>query len=298
MPASAYDLQAAMNQLTGFAPAKINLTLRVCGRRADGFHEIESLIARLSLCDELTVCARPDEQITLHCNDPTIPADEQNLVVRAATALRQTTGCRRGAHIILRKQIPVGSGLGGGSSDAATTLLLLNRLWSCGLSSPQLAEMGASIGSDVPLFFSTPLCIVRGRGDRVEPLDRTLGAEVLLLVPPIRLPTAAVYRAWDRLGPTPGRPAVENVIEHLAHPDRLATMLFNDLEEAAGIVRPELAHLAAELRRACGCPLHMTGSGSAFFCLGSAAASDLRTVAQIVRSICPQVHTIFAKITA
>jgi len=285
-----------MDELARSAPAKINLTLRVCSRRPDGFHDIESLTAKLTLLDELMVCARPGEDISLECDDPSIPADERNLAVRAALALRQATGCRRGAHIVLRKRIPAGSGLGGGSSDAATTLLLLNDLWNCGLSTVRLAEIGAGIGSDVRLFFSTPLCIVRGRGDQIEALPRRLAADVLLLLPPIHVPTAAVYSAWDRLGPTPGRPAVEKVIEHLDRPDRLSAVLFNDLEEAAGIVRPELAHLAAELRRVCGRPLHMTGSGSAFFCLQSLGKSDLEAVAQIVRSTHPEVQTILTSV--
>ncbi|MGD8451332.1 MAG: hypothetical protein PVJ57_05885 [Phycisphaerae bacterium] len=155
-----------MPPLTRSSPAKINLTLRVVGLRPDGFHEIESLVARVSLHDTITAHPAPDGRRTLSCDDPSLPTDRGNLALRAADELARATGSDFGVHLELAKRIPAGAGLGGGSSNAATTLALLNDLWSLGVA--DLARIGAALGSDVPLFFHSPLCILRGRGDQIE----------------------------------------------------------------------------------------------------------------------------------
>jgi len=123
----------SMNTLSAPSPAKINLTLRVVGKRADGFHEIESLVARVELCDTISVTRHEDGCFALDCDDPTLPGDGSNLVLRAARTLAEAAGVNRGADIVLRKRIPAGAGLGGGSSNAATTLMLLMRRggWDC-----------------------------------------------------------------------------------------------------------------------------------------------------------------------
>jgi 4-diphosphocytidyl-2-C-methyl-D-erythritol kinase len=252
--------------MTGKSPAKINLTLRVEGRRADGFHEIESLVARVGLCDTITVAPRDDDRLTLTCDHPSVPRDETNLAIRAARRLAETAGVRsRGADITLQKRIPAGAGLGGGSSNAATTLTLLNELWKTGLPPAELAQIGARIGSDVPLFFHTPLCIVRGRGERIEDLPRSLSGWAVLILPAIHSPTAEVYAAWDHLKAHPARPSLSEVLRHVHRPETLMPHLFNDLEEPAFASRPELAGLAERLSQAAGGPIRMTGSGSAFF---------------------------------
>ena len=163
-----------MDTLSREAPAKINLTLRVLSLRADGYHEIESLVAQIDLCDTVTVTPREDRRLLVDCSDRTIPCDSSNLALRAAHSLAEAHGVRRGALISLTKRIPSGAGLGGGSSNAAATLKLLNAQWRLGLSHPELAEIGAEIGSDVPLFCHGPLCAIRGRGERVEELRQQL----------------------------------------------------------------------------------------------------------------------------
>lgn len=255
-----------MNSLSQPAPAKINLTLRVLGRRPDGFHQLESLVARLELADTLTVGLRGDGRLTLACDHPDAPRDQANLVLQGAERLRAALGTPLpGADIVLHKRIPVGSGLGGGSSNAATALSLLNQLWQAGLSDEQLARLGAKVGSDVPLFFHTPLCIVRGRGERVTDTRRRLDAWVALVIPPIRCSTPKVYAAWDRLPTPPPRPAPAEVLEHLANADEMMKRCFNDLEPAAFAVCPDLGQLARRLTELASGPVRLTGSGSAFF---------------------------------
>lgn len=263
-------LTAAMSALTRQSPAKINLTLRVGARQPDGYHEIESLVARISLCDTVSVAPRSDRRATLECSEPGVPCDERNLALQAALRLADAVGVRRGVHISIHKRIPAGAGLGGGSSNAASVLLLLNQLWGLGLSNEELARIGARIGADVPLFLHRPVCVVRGRGERVEVVEQPLAARVLLFLPELHCATQAVYATWDRLGSQPQRPPLGDVLAKLHSPADLATRLFNDLEEPAFTVRPELRTLAEHLRKCCPEPVHLTGSGSALFCLSDA----------------------------
>ena len=197
------------------APAKLNLYLRVLGKRPDGYHEIETLFERIDLADELTIEPHPD-QLLLTCDAPELSCGEDNLILKAARLLQQVGGTHQGARLHLIKRIPIAAGLGGGSSDAAATLLGLNRLWGLGLTPSRLRELGASLGSDVPFFLAdAPWAIGRGRGEVCEPLDlprlqrSSLGANGepvepeplpgglslahVLVVPNIRLSTKDIY---------------------------------------------------------------------------------------------------------
>ncbi|MBU0640026.1 MAG: 4-(cytidine 5'-diphospho)-2-C-methyl-D-erythritol kinase [Planctomycetes bacterium] len=252
-------------ELMQASPAKINLTLRVCGLRADGYHEIESLVAQVGLCDTITVRVRDDDRCTLSCADPAIPTDERNLALRAALDLARRTGAERGAHITLTKRIPAGTGLGGGSSNAATTLRLLNDLWRLGLSLSELADIGATIGSDVPLFLRSPLAIVRGRGAEIVDLSDAPPAWCVLVLPEIHAATPDVYAAWDRQSSPAQRPELTAVLAALGSAADLMPLLFNDLEKPACSAIPELAAFARMLHACSDAPLCMTGSGSAFF---------------------------------
>jgi 4-diphosphocytidyl-2-C-methyl-D-erythritol kinase len=255
-----------MNRTSRRSPAKINLTLRVGPTRPDGFHEIESLVARVGLCDTVSATPRDDGQLSLACDDPRVPGDETNLALRAARRLHEATGVRdRGADIALEKRIPPGAGLGGGSSNAATVLMLLNDLWETGLPPAELAAIGAEIGSDVPLFFHSPLCIVRGRGELVEDVRRTLPGWVVLIMPKIHSVTRDVYAAWDQLKSRPRRPSPVEVLREAHSAAALMPHVFNDLEAAAFHVTPELAAVSEQLSLLADGPVRMTGSGSAFF---------------------------------
>ncbi len=255
-----------MRSLSRPSPAKINLTLRVGPTRSDGFHEIESLVARVGLCDTVRVTARDDRQLTLSCDDPSIPDDETNLALRAARRLAEAAGAgERGVDIALEKRIPAGSGLGGGSSNAATALMLLNELWETGLSSAELARISAQLGSDVPLFFHSPLCIARGRGELIEDVHKALPGWIVLVMPPVHSTTRDVYAAWDQLASHPQRPLPEEVSRKTTSAAALMPHLFNDLEAAAFQVNPMLSELSERLNGLAGGPVRMTGSGSAFF---------------------------------
>jgi 4-diphosphocytidyl-2-C-methyl-D-erythritol kinase len=180
-----------------FAPAKVNLSLRVLRRREDGFHEIESLLCPLSIFDTLNLTHREEGNgLEFTCDDSTLPTGDDNLVVRAARLFCESCGFEPRLHIHLAKRIPHGAGLGGGSSDAATTLIGLDRLFETELSREALSAMAADLGSDVPFFIYQSAAIIRGRGEHVEPVLFPHELPLLLLKPPFGVPTPWAYQHW------------------------------------------------------------------------------------------------------
>lgn len=178
------------------APAKLNLFLHVVGRRADGYHRLESLFRLISLSDAVTIDLRTDGVISREpCNAVTWP-EAEDLAIRAAKALQQVTGTRSGAHIAIRKRIPTGGGLGGGSSDAATVLLGLNRLWRTGLTRQQLMVVGLSLGADVPFFLFGQSAFVTGIGEQLQPVTIPHHSYVVIQ-PNASVPTSSVFAAAD-----------------------------------------------------------------------------------------------------
>ena len=257
-----------------FAPAKLNLYLRVLGKRPDGYHELETLFERIDLADELTFEAHPSD-LSLVCDEPSLPCTEDNLVLQAARLLRQAGATTHGARIRLAKRIPIGSGLGGGSSDAAATLLGLNRLWGLHCSRERLAELGAVLGSDVPFFLGdAPFAIGRGRGERCEGLTGPLPTLWhVLVVPPERLSTTAVYeglahsRASAKVRLTAPASSINIVVHALRNGSlgELASGVVNELAPEAIRRCPVIKELCACLR-ASGClTCAVTGSGSAVY---------------------------------
>jgi 4-diphosphocytidyl-2-C-methyl-D-erythritol kinase len=187
------------------APAKINLSLRVLGRRSDGFHEIETCIAPISLCDEIKIEQRAGKQdIAFRCDDPSVPKGEDNLVVRAAKVFFEETKITSGVSIELKKTIPHGAGLGGGSSDAASTLLALNELFETALPREALAKMAEMIGSDVPFFIFQCAAICKGRGELVSPARLCEQLSLLLLKSEFGVPTQWAYSRWRDSREIPG----------------------------------------------------------------------------------------------
>ena len=179
------------------APAKINRELRVGARRADGFHEIRSRFCTIDLADRLEV--GESERLEISCSGIPVPEGKDNLIARAAKELAAELGIEQPrARIRLEKRIPVGAGLGGGSADAAVTLLLLSRLWEAALPEEDLTRVAARIGSDVPFFLFGGEADVGGRGDRVSPREDSPPRDLLLLVPPFSIATADVYAAYSR----------------------------------------------------------------------------------------------------
>ena len=263
------------------APAKLNLFLRVLGKRPDGYHEIETLFERVDLADELAFEPHPST-ISLTCNDPALPVDETNLVLKAAQLLRSRHRVPAGAAIHLTKRIPMAAGLGGGSSDAAAALRGLAELWQLPLTRKDLEPLAAELGSDVPFFLaSSPFAVGRGRGERCEPLALDARLVHVLVVPRQRLSTREVYGGLSVRGEGLTAPAPSiNILEHALSNGSLSELacgLRNDLEPEAIRRCPIIATILSELRQT-GCPgVRMSGSGSAVFglCIDLAHAEEV-----------------------
>ena len=186
------------------APAKVNLTLRVSRRRDDSFHEIESLIAPISIHDTLDIERRETGGLAFTCGDPTIPANGTNLVVHAVELFCGSFGLQPHLRIHLQKEIPHGAGLGGGSSDAATTLIALNHLFRTELPPEELMKLAGELGSDIPFFFVQGAAWCRGRGEIVEPASLPSSLPILLVKPPFAVPTPWAYQQWHDSLEIPG----------------------------------------------------------------------------------------------
>ena len=187
------------------APAKINLSLKILAQRSDAFHEIETLIAPISLHDEIKIERRSSKRrIEFRCDDPSIPQGDDNVAVRAARAFFEKTKIESGVLIELKKKIPHGAGLGGGSSDAASTLMALNELFETKLPREALAKMAGDIGSDVPFFIFQSAAICKGRGELVSPVKLRKPLFILLLKPQFGVPTAWAYQRWRSAREIPG----------------------------------------------------------------------------------------------
>ena len=187
------------------APAKINLSLKILGRRNDGFHEIDTLIAPISLYDEIRIDkGRLGKGIEFRCDNPSVPQGGDNLAVRAAKAFFEAAKIDPAVSIELKKKIPHGAGLGGGSSDAASVLLALNKLFDVKLSREALAEMAAPIGSDVPFFIFQSAARCEGRGEIVTPVKLQRQFSILLLKPAFAVSTAWAYSRWQHSREVPG----------------------------------------------------------------------------------------------
>ncbi len=260
------------------APAKLNLTLRVGPLRADGYHPLDSIVAKVTLYDELLIERAPDGVLELVCPDPQAGPAEGNLALRAARALRQRGG-RGGARITLHKRIGVGAGLGGGSSDAARTLWALNQIWGLNLPPAELAALGASLGSDVPLFLGPPASRMRGRGEVLDPIDLP-AFDALLVTPPVHCATGPVYLAFD--AQNPGPLVAFDPARLTGHPvSQWDDRLVNDLYAPARQACPAVGDWADRLHERLGRPVHMTGSGSALFVLLADRQDGLALHAQL-----------------
>ena len=195
MTNSASRSAALSTSITVFAPAKINLVLRILDSRPDGYHNLWSLMQTVQLEDALELSLSDHHStITLRCDEPSLKTDASNLVYRAAAAVLEGAGRTVGLDIVLAKRIPMGAGLGGGSSDAAATIMGLNRLLNLGWSTEKMAHLGQTLGSDVPFFFSAPSAIVEGRGEKVVPVQITGSRWVMLVNPGFPIETKWAYQ--------------------------------------------------------------------------------------------------------
>jgi len=233
------------------APAKLNLFLHITARRTDGYHELQTLFQFLDYGDEIGLSVRQDGQLVLHTPLPSVK-NEDNLLLRAARLLQEKTACRLGADLWLDKRLPQGGGLGGGSSDAATVLHGLNRLWQLNWSSETLAELGLLLGADVPVFVQGKAALARGVGERLQPL---LLPEpwFVVAVPPVSVSTAAVFGDPDLRRDSP----VLDTEALLRLPFR------NDCEQTVAARYPEVRRALAHLNAFA--PFRMSGSGACLF---------------------------------
>lgn len=262
------------------APAKLNLFLHVVGRRADGYHLLQSAFTLIDLADTLRFRVREDGAIARANEVPGVAA-AQDLTVRAALLLQEASGTRLGADIELDKRIPIGGGLGGGSSDAATTLLALNALWKTGFEREALAEIGAGLGADVPFFVFGRNAWAEGIGDRLREL-RMAPRWYVVLVPPVQVPTRAAYAAPELTRDTEAL-KIEDFSAFAAGfaVDGASGFLHNDLEPVVIARFPEVCQHLEWLRKHAP-TARMTGSGSCVF-----AAFEDRGAAQRVIEAMP-----------
>jgi len=198
-----------------YAPAKVNLHLRVLGKRPDGYHEIETVFERIALFDKITLRSLKKNRIEISCDNPGVPKGKSNLAYRAAALLRDEFGITKGVGIRIVKRIPIAAGLGGGSSDAACILTGLNRFWRLGLSVGELSMLGKKLGADVPFFIgNASFAAGKGRGDEITPIRWRKKFFHLLITPPVKLLSGDIYRAYKKK-------------------KRARLFISNDLEEAA-----------------------------------------------------------------
>jgi 4-diphosphocytidyl-2-C-methyl-D-erythritol kinase len=240
------------------APAKVNLSLRITGKRPDGFHSLESLVVPVSLADEISIETAIGQGVRVHCDDPTVPQDDSNLAAVAARQFHSHTGIRFNARIKIKKHIPAGAGLGGGSSDAAAVLVALDSIFETNLGVSSLEKIGANIGSDVPFFIRRVPAWMRGRGERIEPEPEFKKLSLLLLKPPFGVETAWAYKSLAKSIELPGvdyKPQTWNGLE-----------FFNDLERPAFEKYTLLPVMKSWLREQPECRVAlMSGSGSTMF---------------------------------
>ena len=248
------------------SPAKLNLDLRIIGRRTDGYHELESIFTLIDLYDTLCLTPRNDKQIVLHTPTPNL-LPENDLTVRAAHALQQASGSLHGANIWLNKRIPMGSGLGGGSSNAATVLIVLNHLWQCHFNQQQLIDIGVKLGADVPFFIFGQTAFARGIGEKLQPIDIP-NQFYLLIHPNEHVSTSEIFAAPDLP----------------RHSSRCIHPTWNNLQPLRNDIQPIVLKRYSKIQAAFqwltqyGEP-RMTGSGACLFlpCNNHAHATHIQT---------------------
>ncbi len=250
--------------LTTYAPAKINLVLEVLGKYDDNNHQIRSIAQTITLYDVLSF--EMGKEISLECNESSLQAE--NLVIKAAKLFQEVTNCRKGVRIGLRKNIPWGAGLGGGSSDAASTLVALNTLWETNLARSRLAHLASQISSDAPLFVYGGTTLVEGKGEKVSPLPDLPPTHFVLYMPPLpKIPdkTSKLYGKLSAGNFTKGE-FVHAALQTLEQGKTLpSSSMFNIFEAVAFDVFPELDKYKGIFEQTAGLPVHLAGSGPCLF---------------------------------
>ena len=249
--------------------AKINWALRVLYRReADGLHEIETIFQTVSLHDRLTFSAWTNDELQLTSDDPNIPVDDSNIILKAANALREKFGINRGAKIYLEKRIPSPGGMGGGSSDAAIALLGLVHLWQIETNKDELETIGARLGADVPFFFTGGTALGEGLGTDISPLQDTPKMELLIVTPDVRVATSEAYKALNL--PRLTKKSSESILASSRWREAIITgliqeILCNDFEPVIFRLKPEIERVKKTLIALGAKSALMSGSGASVF---------------------------------
>ena len=255
-------------KVTVICPAKINLFLKVYGKRPDGFHDIESLVQRVTIYDRITIARETEPGIRLSCSTPEVPSGPGNLAYKAASLVLEASGITDGGvSIFIEKHIPHGAGLGGGSSDAAAVMLGLADLFQVAPPAEKLRELAGGVGSDVPLFLSPSPSVITGRGEIVRPSNIRVNAFFVVVFPGFSVSTQWAYSNF-RLTKKPWKYTIstlQKVEEGELAPDRWQDFLVNDLEPAVTTRHPEIGRCKEDLLRFGARASLMSGSGSAVF---------------------------------
>ena len=251
-----------MNVLTMKSYAKINLTLNILKRLSSGYHNIESVMQQIELADNITFERLAEEQIVMQSNNPSIE-NEDNLAYKAAELLKQRFKVKGGIKINIEKNVPLSSGLGGGSSNAATALMALNRLWKLRMKEHELIKVGVEIGSDVPFFIIGGTALVTGIGDKIKPVTRYPKLNYVLINPGYRVSTESAYNAFDKAKIKPKKPKTDGVVKALANSDvkALANSVSNDFEELMFKKHRDLRDIKTNMLRNGALNTVLSGSG-------------------------------------
>jgi len=263
--------------------AKINLSLRIRKRRSDGYHDLDTIFQTISLHDAIKITVTDNSEIVLSCDDRQLPVDSENLIVRAARAFQDRFSVKKGARLRLEKRIPAGAGLGGGSSDAAVTLLAVACVWGTAATRQDLVEIGAQLGADVPFFFTGGMARGTGIGDQVEPLPDMPANSLLIIKPIASITTADAYKVFDERCLTTGNS--KSILSGSQPTDGFDTKslasLGNDFEQVVFDLEPELARAKAALMGAGAQAAMLAGSGSAVFGIFDSEDAQRRAIQAI-----------------
>jgi 4-diphosphocytidyl-2-C-methyl-D-erythritol kinase len=268
--------------------AKINLALSVLGRRADGYHDIQTLFQTIDFCDELEF--RPSSQLELRCENLPDVRNEDNLVWKAARLLTSASAEKRGASILLKKRIPAGAGVGGGSSNAAAALLGLVRFWDLRIPDNTLSSIAESLGSDVPFFLTGGTALGSGKGERISPLPDSPSRHLVVIFPGIHVSTAEAYRSLN-LGLTSSMEdlRIQPLIGQVQAGTSILTGLFNDFEASILAAYPPIREAKRFLQELGATATLLSGSGSSIF----GFFSDEESASAVSRSVPRETWRVF-----
>ncbi len=279
-----------VNTLTFNSYAKLNLYLEVLNKRKDNYHNIKTIFERIDLADKIILKSRRDKEIKVTCNVTAVPRDNTNLAWRSAKLLQDSFNIDKGVDIKIIKRIPVGSGLGGGSSNAASVLLGLNKLWKLNLAQNKLAGLAGKLGCDVPFFiYNSPFALGEARGDKIKPLKALYSVRLwhILVVPNIEVSTASIYKRWDKYFKTFKLTVprynvnIINLALKKGNFPLIGDALFNSLEPVTAVLYPQIDAIKERLIQLGVKSILMSGSGPAVFGIVSSRKEALSLYGQL-----------------